>query len=167
MAYCTITEVQDILSSEGVVQATNDDGAQSAAQSTMVTNAIARATAKMNQYLTKKYDPATIISANDWIKWCCATFAARELMMRRGGVAPTGVQIAYDDYLKWLEEVANGTADIPGLTPRFQPGMTMSNMTIDHRFPVGKVRSVPVISVGSSSSEVPRHTDPTVFTEPH
>src|SRR5690349_10851624 len=98
--WCTLTEIEDLLSASGVSVSTNDDGNNSVADDEIVDNAIERGQSKVEQYLVAKYDTSTITSANVWVKWCTAAFAAVEIMRRKGGGVPPGLQEIYEEYVE-------------------------------------------------------------------
>ncbi len=158
MAICTIVEIEDVLSEHGVRLATDDQNMNAFADTTMVSNAIERATQKIYQYASLRYQDA-LFEGNDWCKWCCAVFAAVQLMRRRGGGVPPGLMDEYNEYIEWLEKVQAQTAEIPGLQQENEPGVTTSNLIIDQRFPSAKPRVVRGTSAGEISSKKPRFTD--------
>ncbi len=134
------------MSANGVSVSTNDSQGNSVSDATIVANAIERGQSKLSQYLTQKYDTSLITSSNVWIKWAAATFAAVEIMRRKGGVVSAGLQEIYEEYLSILNDVKNGPGLIPDLLPRTTPGMAVSNLMIDNRYPRAKVRVVGTIS---------------------
>lgn len=153
MAYTTSAEIIDLMSEEGVIGASEDAAYASLMDSDHVTSCIERAEARMNQYLYPKYDITLISNSNVWIKWCAATFSAVFLYRRRGGSVPQGLQESYEEYISFLEQVKDGTAEVPGLAPQYEGAITMSNMTIDQRFAHGKSRVTSSISVGPVASK--------------
>lgn len=146
VAWCTQLEIEDLMSANGLSVSTNDTQGNSVSDPTIVANAIERGQSKLAQYLTQKYDTSTITSANVWIKWATATFAAIEIMRRKGGVVPPGLQETYEEILEGLRDVKNGPGLIPDLSQRTTPGMAVSNVKIDNSYRQAKVRVVGTIS---------------------
>jgi len=157
--WCTQTEIEDLMSANGVSVSTNDSQGNSVSDATIVANAIERGQSKLAQYLTQKYDISTITSANVWIKWAAATFAAVEIMRRKGGVVSAGLQEIYEEYLAILNDVKNGPGLIPDLLQRTTPGMAVSNMTIDNRYAKAKMRVVGTISFPVGVTKLPQFRD--------
>ncbi|MES2793692.1 MAG: hypothetical protein V4719_29025 [Planctomycetota bacterium] len=144
--WCTQLEIEDLLSSNGVSVSTNDSQGNSVSDPEIVAFAIERGQSKLAQYLTLKYDVSTITSANVWVKWAAATFAAVEIMRRKGGVVPPGLQEMYEEYIVSLKDVKDGPGLIPDLPQRTTPGMAVSNVMIDNAYSRAKVRVVGTIS---------------------
>lgn len=144
--WCTLAEVEDLLSANGVSASTNDNYDNSVADATIVDNAIARGRTILSQYLVQKYDIEVITSSAEWVKWAAATFAAIEIMRRKGGVVPPGLQELYEQYTEFLKNVQSGTFQVPGLYPRSSPGISVSNITMDNRYNRAKIRVVSTIS---------------------
>ena len=157
--WCGVAEVEDLLSANGVWASVNDDLGNSVTDATIVDNAIARGRTILGQYLVQKYDISTITSANEWIKWAAATFAAIEIMRRKGGVVPPGLQELYEQYTGFLKEVQAGSFQVPGLYLRSSPGMAVSNLTMDNRYNRAKVRVVSTISWPMGLSKLSQFKD--------
>lgn len=156
--YCSETDIEDIMSTHFTLETTNDDGSLNDDDDTKVLNAIVRAEQRIQQYALNRYTD-TLLQSNEWIRWCCATFAAVQLARRRGNAIPNGLQDEYDEYLAHLQLVRDGKAEVPGLLPRSEPGMTMSNVTYDQSSRRRKIRVSKTISAGEQTSEKPRHID--------
>ena len=144
--WCTLAEVEYLLSANGVAASVNDSQDNAVADATIVNNAIARGRTILSQYLFQKYDIDTITSSVEWVKWAAATFAAIEIMRRKGGVVPPGLQELYEQYTGFLEKVQTGTFQVPGLYLRSSPGISISNITMDNRYNRAKIRVVSTIS---------------------
>ncbi len=149
--WCTISEVEYQLSVDGVSGTTNDNHTNYTADPAIVNSAIVNARLQLSQYLVQKYDIATITSANEWVKWATSTFAAVELLRRKGGVVPPGLQEKYEELKVFLESVQTGIMIVPGLAPRTMGGMALTNMTIDNRYGRAKIRRVSSISFPTTS----------------
>lgn len=168
ITYCSVTDVESILSAEGVSFASDDDrsGIITADEIDFLNDVLQWTQSKINYYLVQWYDLATI-PGNTWIKWCHACFAACQLMRRRGNSVPDGLILQEAQYLEWLEQVRTNRALIPpdgdsdAKLLKSGAGMTMSNQVVDSRFRRAKIRYVPQISTGpqGSPSGIPRYPD--------
>ena len=123
--YCTIQDVQDLLSANGVTLATDDCPPNTWG------NALAKAANKIDFYLGRRYDPTELVQS-DLVKDWCAALAARYLRLRRGNAAPAGTQALYEDAVADLKEVQKGRNDIPGIGMRksHAPGMSKMRATL-------------------------------------
>lgn len=158
MALCTQADVEDILSVEGVLLATDDERAGSTVTSN-VTNAIARATARFNAKVYKFYT-LTALTGNEFARWCAAYMSISQLFIRRANMLPASIQEEIAGWMEHLDKVEAGTAEIPGATRRFeQTGMSMSNLRYDMRYAVAKARVEHTISTGPTDSRVARRFD--------
>jgi len=86
-------------------------------------------------------------------------FAAVELLRRKGGAISTGLNENYQEMLTFLKGVQTGSFQVPGLSPRTSPGIAVSNIMIDNRYPRAKVRVVSSISFPIPSSPLGTFTD--------
>jgi hypothetical protein len=160
--WSTITEIEDIMSAGGVAASTDDGQDNAIADPVVVANAIERGDSILGQYLNQKYDLTTITgtpATNVWVKWASATFAAIEIMRRKGGIVPPGLQELYEQYLVILKTVTGGSGTIPNLYPRASPGIAVSNLTIDNRYNRAKIRKSESISWPVGLSKLPVFTD--------
>lgn len=145
-AWCTQTELEDLISANGLNNSTNDNQTNLVSDPTIVANAIERGQERLGQYLAAKYDVTTITSANKWIKWATAAFAAVEIYRRKGGTVPPGVQEIYEEYVQRLDGIENGSGLVPGLSTRSSPGISVSNVMVDNSYNRAKIRKVDSIS---------------------
>jgi hypothetical protein len=157
--WCSQTEVEDLLSANGVWASVNDDNGNAIADPTIVSNAIARGRTILGQYLVQRYNLDSITSNVEWVKWAAATFAAVELLRRKGGVVPPGIQELYEQYVVFLKEVQSGTFQVPGLYFNSSPGIAVSNLTMDNRYNRAKVRVVSTISWPMGLSKLSQFKD--------
>lgn len=167
-AYCTKADIASVLSEQGIDYAVDDErlGDFDAADlATRVSDCINRASARVNQYCTLRYD-LTSFPGNTWIKWCTATIAAVMLMRRRGDSAPDGLIAEYNEYIDFLKDVKNGTSVIPpdvaGNDAKLlvqNAGITMTNLHLDLRFRVIQVRAITRVSTGPFESKLIRQYD--------
>ena len=134
------------MSVDGAKTATDDDYNNVVADPDIVDNAIINARLWLSTYLTQKYDIDLITSANEWVKWSTALVASVALLRRKGGAVPPGLQEAYEELREFLKGIQSGSLVAPGLTLITQPGISVSNVTMDDRYNRAKVRRVDSIS---------------------
>lgn len=157
MAYCNQEDIEFVLSEAGVTYTSADVGDET--DTANVALSIEKAESQVKQALRKVYDISTISDSNTWVKWCTATYAAVILTRRRGNSVPDSLWVEREEYRKILDAVQAGTAEIPDLNPRYEPGLTMGNLRIDSHKRTGKVRVVSSISVGQRDSKKIRKID--------
>lgn len=157
--YCTTDDVKHILTTEGVDWLTIDQEID--AEDVLAKN-IERATVRIDQYVSGKYEPS-VLASNMWVKWAAAVIASRYIAMRGGNPVPTGIQQQYDENEAFLKDVAAGVADIPGASRPRVGGIAMSNMVVDSRYPERKLRVLSGISVGDSQSDTPRNLSEVLY----
>lgn len=156
--YCSETDIEDVMSTHFSLETTNDDGSLNDDDDTRILNAIVRAEQRIQQYALPRYADS-LLQSNTWVRWCCAVFSCVQLARRRGNPVPVGLQEEYDEYMEHLALVRSGKAEIPGLTPRSEPGITMSNVTVDLASHRRKIRVSKTISAGDQNSRKQRHVD--------
>lgn len=159
MALCTVAELIDLFSLEGVIQASNDGDEGDAPNTSRVDNAIERAEQILKQYIAGRYNTDDLTS-NTWAKWSCALIAVVQLFRRRGNPIPAGLEENWKELLDQLEMIRDGKAEVPDGQPRIEPGLVMSNIRFDARFPTQKIRAQTTISSGQQESSKIRRTDP-------
>lgn len=172
--YCSASDVESILSSEGVNLHvddrwpiySDDPGAPispAAGQTTEALQhmeyAIDRASARVEIAIGSRFDISTA-STNRWVKWCTAYLAACEVCRRRGNSIPDSLLAQCEEYSSLLVMIGKGEIGyIPGLEPRVEPIPSMSNLRVDNRFFDARVRVQEVISAGRPTSSKPRYVD--------
>lgn len=125
--------------------ATAIDTGVNVATGARLTKATKYATSRVKFYCCGRYDDddlATTWSANRW----CVIIAAQWLCKRRGQSAPMGIESDYAEALEEMKMVKDGTADIEDIAPRTSGWPAFSNVTIDDRYAVRKIRVEQVIS---------------------
>jgi len=173
-AYCSQSDVESIMSEVGVdLHAddrwplwTEDPGSpispaagDTATAIQYVTEAIERASAKIDMGLGMKFEPSSFPSS-DWVKWCCAYLAACEIFRRRGNSIPDSILSQCEYYTEIIDRVMSGEIGyIPDLTPRHEPIPAMSNLRVDNRYVDARIRVQQVVSAGRTDSSKPRHVD--------
>lgn len=148
-AWCVKADIEDILSSEGVTWA-SDDQRDGIGDDTIVANAIERARLWFMERLARYYESDTIATTS-WGKWACARRAAIELMRRRGEDAPNGLMAWLAEMEAYLAQVMSGAAILPDVTRINEHGsVAWNNVTHDQRPQRKQIRRV-----DDTSSEPP------------
>ena len=148
-AWCTIADIEDIMSVESVVWAT-DDERDGVANELNSTNAIERARLWFMERLGKYYTSDSI-AGSSWGKWACARRAAIELMRRRGETVPVGLLTWLTEMEDYLRLVMSGAAIIPEVNKLNEYGSVgWNNVTHDQRSQRKQIRRV-----DDTSSEPP------------
>lgn len=141
--FCTIADVKDLLSDNGVLYRTDDDEsgavAGSGTESTVQSHAIELAAVKMNMYLQQTAYTLTALANNEWCKWCNAVKAAVALCRRRGNPVPQSLLQEEQEFDRMLEMLRKGQIDaIPGTNPSHESTPVTINFTTEpwRRHPV-------------------------------
>ena len=121
--YCTIADVQNRLSADGVTYRTDDT------PPTTYGDVLDEASREIDFYCLARYDEALLASSN-WVKHQCAVIAAFLLCERRGNPVPRGIAGKYERTIEKLEKVQLGTVAVPGIVERRTAVPTMSNVRI-------------------------------------
>ena len=148
-AWCTKSDIEDILSEQGVTWA-SDDNRDGLGNDTNVTNAIERARLWFMERLARFYASDTL-AASSWGKWACARRAAIELLRRRGESPPGGLLEWLAETERYLALVMSGSAVIPEVEKLNEYGsVAWNNVTHDQRPQRKQIRRV-----DDTSSEPP------------
>jgi phage gp36-like protein len=114
MAYCTQTDIADILTLETLIRLTDDEGA-GIVDAARVAKAIEDADAEIDGYCGEKYSlplsPVPVI-----IRKASVDIAIYNLYSRRQG-APEDRKQRYDNTIKLLREIAKGTVTLGAGSP--------------------------------------------------
>lgn len=156
--YCTETELDYILSAFAVTESSDDDDTGDEDE-TIINSCIERATSDVNFKLLQRY-PVSILAPSGialiWVKWCTAYIAAYYLRSHRGNDVPEVLEARYQDVLKQLDEVVNGTMQLPGdnglVDPQFDETPTVTNSTWVDFFHRTQLRRIPSTSTGGTQS---------------
>jgi phage gp36-like protein len=92
LQYCTLADLQNRLSDDGVNLRVDD-------KPTVTTAVINRATTKLDGYLRPRYDPVTQLAASAWVTEACATVAAYYLCGRRANPVPATLRRDFEDLI--------------------------------------------------------------------
>lgn len=147
MAYTTQAEIQGLFSQVGVMIRLDDldpPGFKNALE-----GFIDEATGIIDQYAQYFYDPADLANST-WVRRRCTWIACFLLSQRKGN--PALFFRRYEEILDELERVKIGDLMIPGLPTSADLTPAMSNLTVDERFHVRKLRVHTSISAGGTSS---------------
>ena len=122
MAYCTATDIDNVLSSTGVDLRT-DDGTEA----TLVAEVIEEADQEIEQAAHYLYTAASL-ATNVWVNHRAKDIAAFLLCERRGNPAPASLARKFDRAIELLEKVRIGGLLIPGAVMSKALAPTMSNV---------------------------------------
>lgn len=122
-AYCSITDVQNRLSAEGVTLRTDDSPPTSYGE------VITEASTEIDEYCLHRYTAANL-AVSDWVRFRASVIAAVLLCERRGNPVPRSLEKRYDKLMERLEKVREGTLNIPDLAMRKEEVPVLSNVRI-------------------------------------
>jgi phage gp36-like protein len=128
--YCTPTDVNLLLSGQGVALRVDDDGNTVVNPSGQTVNeavndAIEEASTEIDFYCLSKYGAA--LSTSLWVTKQCRVLAAVALSTRRGNPIPEGLVFRYERTIAALESIQTGRVKIPGLAERKTAVPVLSN----------------------------------------
>lgn len=123
--YCTVNDMQDVLSASGVTLRSDD------APPSLYGASIARAGNQIDFHLNRTYDPADL-ATSDLVKDWAAVIACFYLCTRRGNPPAVGIDILYQGVMADLKEVQAGRNDIPGIARRkgYAPALSVMRATM-------------------------------------
>lgn len=126
------------------------------------------ASQEIDMYLSNRYDPAVMLTSWMIRNWC-SIIAAYRVTMRRCGSPPVALQWEYEQTMEKLGLIRVGQLEIGGLASLATPGIAMSNLRIDPRFPTKQLRVEGQISGQQPNNQRPFITDITTgwFSEPN
>lgn len=146
--YTSQAWIQDLLSADGVSLRLDDDGDGSVSSDEwdrLTTRAVGLATERVNGYCSGRYNASDLV--NSWQAWDAATvIAARWLCARRGNPVPDGINALYEEIVHWLEQVRAGQVFLGDVAPRDEGYFGWSNIELDQRYWLKKLRVIKPIS---------------------
>lgn len=143
---CAYADVEDVVSVNGLVGAL-DDMRTGEPASVRKANLLERGSSRVRFYLSARYSDS-VLQASVWVKWCAATICAYLAMMRKGMTPPPGFAMEYNEYMLQLKQIQDGAAPLPdGAPERITSMPTLSNVTVDGRYNVSKIRVETLTSV--------------------
>ena len=107
------------------------------------------ATLTIDQYAEGHYDPEDLVNSR-WGR-IRATWSGADLLSQRRG-NPALFYSRYEEIIGELQQVTFGNLVIPGLPTRADLTPAMSNLRVDERFMVRKLRVMDSISTGGTSA---------------
>jgi len=113
----------------------------------------------INGWIVGQYDLAVAESVKPkWLVHTEAIFICVWIFRHSSnGAIPPGLQQFYDERMQALQQISQGQRQIPGISVRCDPGVSMSNLHIDQRFDSHKIRTQPWTNTGDQRSEVVRN----------
>ena len=146
--YTSQTEIERIWSSAAALLRTDDDQ-DDVAESGVWDDIVNEATDTVNLYLEKWYEPSDM-AENLWVRRAATWVGAHLLSLRRGD--PGNYFDRYERIIAVLQEIWEGKRQVPRLAQRADTSPAMSNLRVDQRFAVKKIRVQESISTGGTSS---------------
>lgn len=141
-AYCSESQVERYLSSQGVIDFADHDE-DGTANVEVVNDCINQATEEMDLYLRQRYTQ-DILGTSKLVERWATVLAARFLCQRRGNPVPASLEGEYERIANpdggLLARIADGSRQLPGLALREDLRPTMSNVDIDRRYQRSTVR---------------------------
>jgi hypothetical protein len=140
--YCTETDVDTLLSAEAKnlwLDDNSDHAVDSTERARLTTQGINWATSRVNFYCQRRYESSDLADSwlvNDW----ATVVAVRWLCTRRGNSVPQSIQALYDEVIGDLEQVRDGKMQLPDIGSRSVEWMVWSNVKVDWRYPLRRVR---------------------------
>ena len=150
--YCTILEVEQILSEHGVTAYVDDklcyerDTDEDATALAMIERA---AEMVLNFRLCNRY-LIPDLSGNSWCKWANATIAAMYTATRRNNPTPESLQRDVEEIYENLRQIANGWMKLPNQRESFDMSPAVTNYDVE------RIRSVQPVRVVVEESTRPR-----------
>lgn len=137
--YCTEADIQSLLSQDGEVGRLDDwaSGSIDSAQRCYLTQAINWASARVNFYCAAKYTTADL--ATSWIVNQWATVLACDWLSRRRG-NPSPFSDLLEDVMQDMKDIRSGEAQFSDIGLRTAAWPAWSNVRVDTRFPLRKIR---------------------------
>lgn len=117
---------------------------------------------EINSFIVNQYDLAIANATKPaWLAHTEAILICVWLCRHSSnGTVPPGLQSYYEERMQALDLISKGQKQIPGLAYRADPGVSMSNLHIDHRYDSHKIRTQPWTNTGDQRSEVVRNNSP-------
>lgn len=159
--YCTSSDLEQRLSTTGVLLRTddNDDGdASDGVEATAVAAAIEAASVKINQYCLGRYTAANLY-ASDIVNHWCIILACCELDKRRANTVAASNAEDCKEVTETLKAVQAGDQSIWDIPPRIVSVPTYANMRMDRRYGNKRLRVDTSTSTPSPNVQFPRQTD--------
>ena len=111
MSYSVLTDLQNGLRADALIQLTDDENTGQVNQD-VVNEAIARGDAMINSYCSSKFIVPFAVPAPDIIRMLSEDVAIYHLYARRGEEIPGSVNDKFRNALKQLADIAKGLVDL-------------------------------------------------------
>lgn len=134
--YCTIADMERLFSAHGVTAFADHDGDNNA-DSGVVSDCIDEATEEVNLYC-QQYSVAGLAASTLINRWC-TTLAVFFLCLRRGNPVPESLADSVATLRERLQAVLDGALKLQ-VVMNANTMPSISNLTIDRRFPFSRVR---------------------------
>lgn len=136
--------VNPLLAPVNALASALDSGVNVAAARRLV-KACQYGTSQVKLYCCTRYDDSQLVLAWSVNRWA-TTLAARWICRRRRQTAPKGIEQDAEDALKEMAMVKSGALSIEDIGTRTSGWPYMSNVDVDVRYDVAKVRVIPMLS---------------------
>lgn len=158
LALCSITDVSDWLSQEGLDARLDDDRGQFAdeAEQAIGTRLIEKASVKVAAYLSQRYKleeyagtgtPPT--NTPPYVRGAVSIVAAYYISIRRNLPCSGALADAYRGVFEELQEIINGHLSLPEVVDSFEGRPFVANFHLDGTYRSAKFRKVDATSIGS------------------
>lgn len=149
--YCDPGDIQRRLSIAGVQLRTQDYNISgNSAEAGVIEDVIWDATETINFYCDAIYQPQNMVQSF-WVNRRCVDIAVYLLELRRGNIPSGSVAATYKQAIDWLERIHSSQIEIPGIPVRHTLAPAWSNISIDQRYPIHRIRVERSISDNSSA----------------
>lgn len=108
-------------------------------------------TSQVKLYCCTRYDDSQLVLAWSCNRWA-TTLGARWLCRRRRQSAPKGIELDAADAITEMMMVKSGALSIEDIGTRTSGWPYISNLDVDVRYEIGKVRVIPVLSEGTPTN---------------
>jgi phage gp36-like protein len=155
--YCSINEVERIISAAGVVSFADHDQSGTS-DSDVVEDCINQACDELDRYLLQRYTQAGLLTSSLVNRWA-AKVAVYFLCQLRGNPVPESIQAEFDRILKEPDGAAilaaKGNPPLPGVPLAAFMAPTFANMRVDRAYGTKSIRRQPESS-GTDTTTLPR-----------
>ena len=158
--YCSIAELQRFMSSDATDDAADHD-ADGTADADVIEDCINQATDEIDLYCLEQHTQAQLATSTLITRWC-VVMSARFLQERRMNVVSESIAVQWDRILENLQNISDGTLQLPNLAKSDDMRPTWSNLKIDRRFRHSKIR----VTQTNSSSAPTKLTQDATLPEP-
>lgn len=148
--YCTEAEIVRFLSSNAVTDFADND-ADGTADTGVVDDCINQATQEIDLYATQRYDQTGLATSTIINRWA-VVMASMFLCHRRGNVVPDSIATEWERIQERLQQIAQGTLQLPGVSLRADLRPSFSNLDVDRRRRRSTIRVTPTNSTDAPTA---------------